>query len=175
VFKSLRENLTTLHRELGQAPPWRTMIDTMARNFESVLGPLTPAELPDAVQEKVAELARTHTTEEWLLALRRRFREDRRVKIAEGVEVVQRVHKAPGGLIRGTVETQHGKIVAVGLSGDFFFYPADRLADLERALVGTEIAGLLRTLEDYYNTNAIESPGVTPEDLAVVLGAASAR
>jgi len=175
VFKSLRENLTTLHRELGQAPPWQTMVDTLARNFESVLGPLTPAELPEVVQEKVAELARTHTTEEWLLAPRRRFREDRKVKIAEGVEVVQRVHKAPGGLIRGTVETQHRKIVAVGLSGDFFFYPAGKLADLEQALVGIKMAELQHVLEEYYHTNAIESPGVTPEDLAVALGAASAR
>jgi lipoate-protein ligase A len=175
VFKSLRENLTTLHRELGQTPSWQTMVDTLARNFGSVLGPLTPTELPDSVKEKVAELAQTHTTEEWLLAPRRRFREDRKVKIAEGVEVVQRVHKAPGGLIRGTVETQHGKIVAVGLSGDFFFYPADKLADMERALVGIKMAELPHVLEEYYRTNAIESPGLTPEDLAVALGAASAR
>jgi lipoate-protein ligase A len=175
VFKSLRENLSTLHRELGQAPPWETMTETLARNFESVLGPLTPAELPEVVREKVSELAQIYTTEEWLLRPRRRFREDRKVKIAEGVEVVQRVHKAPGGLIRGTVEAQRGEIVSVGLSGDFFFYPAEKLADLEQAVVGTKMAELLRTLEEYYHTNAIESPGVTPEDLAVALGAASAH
>jgi lipoate-protein ligase A len=151
------------------------MVDTLARNFESQLGPLTPAELPEAVQEKVAELAQIYTTENWLLRPRRRFGADRKVKIAEGVEVVQRVHKAPGGLIRGTVETQHGKIVAAGLSGDFFFYPADKLADLEQALVGTKIVELQHILEEYYHTNAIESPGVTPDDLAVALGAAGAR
>jgi lipoate-protein ligase A len=175
VFKSLRENLTTLHRELGQTPPWETMVDTLARNFESVLGPLKPAGLPEVVQEKVSELAQIYTTEEWLLRPRRHYGADRKVKIAEGVEVVQRVHKAPGGLIRGTVETQHGRIIAVGLSGDFFFYPADKLADLEQALVGTRMADSPRILEEYYHTNAIESPGVTPEDIAVALGAAIAR
>ena len=175
VFKSLRENLTTLHRELGQAPPWETMVDTLARNFESVLGPLTPAELPEVVHEKVTELAQIYTTEEWLLRPRRRFGADRKVKIAEEVEVVQRVHKAPGGLIRATIETWREQIAAVSLSGDFFFYPADSLADLERALVGTKMAELPHVLEAYYRTNAIESPGVTPEDLAMALGAASAR
>jgi lipoate-protein ligase A len=174
VFKSLRENLTTLHRELGQAPPWQTMVDTLARNFESVLGPLTLAELPEIVQEKVAELARIYTTEEWLLRRRRRFGADRKVKIAEGVEIAQRVHKAPGGLIRATVQTQHGKIVTVGLSGDFFFYPAEALVDLEQGLVGLTMAQVPDTLEEFYRVNRIDSPGLTPRDLAVALGASPA-
>jgi lipoate-protein ligase A len=172
VFKSLRENLTTLERELGQAPSWATMTATLASNFETTLGPLTPAELPQAVYDKVAELARTHTTEEWLLKPGKRFREGRKVKIAEGVEVAQRVHKAPGGLVRATVETQHGKIITVGLSGDFFFYPSDKLADLEQFLVGVTMAQVPGTLEEYYRANGIESPGMTPQDLAVALGAA---
>ncbi len=172
VFKSLRENLTTLDRELGQAPPWDTMIAALVRNFETVLGPLTPAVLPRAVHDRVAELARTHTTEEWLLKPGRRFREGRTVKIATGVEVAQRTHKALGGLIRATVETQHGQIVAVGLSGDFFFYPADKLAELEQYLVGADLAQVQGAVEEFYRVNHIESPGVTPQDLAVALGAA---
>jgi lipoate-protein ligase A len=172
VFKSLRENLTTLERELGHAPPWETMIAALARNFETVLGPLTPAKLPRIVHEKVGELAQTHTTEEWLLRPGKRSRQGRRVKIAEGVEVAQRVHKALGGLIRATVETQHGQIVAVGLSGDFFFYPSHKLADLEQCLVGATMAQVPGALEEYYRANGIESPGMTPQDLAEALGAA---
>jgi lipoate-protein ligase A len=172
VFKSLRENLTTLARELGQAPLWETMTTTLASNFETVLGPLTPAEVPEAVHEKVAELARSHTTEEWLLKPGKRFREGRKVKIADGVEVAQRVHKAPGGLIRATVETQHGHIIAASLSGDFFFYPSDRLADLEQYLVGATMAQVPGAIKEYYHISGIESPGVTPHDLAVALGAA---
>lgn len=172
VFKSLRENLTTIERELGQVPPWETMTATLARNFEAVLGPLISAELPRTVHEKVAELAQTHTTEEWLLRPGKRFREGRRVKIAQGVEVAQRVHKAPGGLIRATVETKHGQIVAVGLSGDFFFYPSHKLAGLEQSLVGATMAQVPGAIEEYYRANGIESPGMTPRDLAVALGAA---
>ena len=171
VYKSLRENLTTLERELGQAPPWDTMVSTLARNFEAVLGPLKPAELPGTVREKVAELAQTHTAEEWLLKRGKRFREGRRVKIATGVEVTRRAHKVPGGLVRATVETQHGKIVEVALSGDFFFFPAEKLGDLEQRLVGLTIEQVPGALRAYYRTNRIESPGVTPQDLALALGA----
>ncbi|MFN2217251.1 MAG: lipoyl protein ligase domain-containing protein [Anaerolineae bacterium] len=174
VFKSLRENLTTLERELGQAPPWDTMVAAVVRNLETVLGPLTPAELPQSVRDEAAELAQTHTTEEWLLKPGRHIREEGRVKIADGVEVAQRVHKAPGGLIRATVETRHGQIVAASLSGDFFFYPAEKLADLERHLAGAAIAQVPDLLQEFYRSNGIESPGMTPEDLAIVLGAASA-
>lgn len=174
VYKSLRENLGTLRRELGQVPAWETMVSTLVRNFESVLGPLTPAELPQAVHDKATELAQIYNSEDWLLAPRRRSRQERKVKIAEGVEVVQRMHKAPGGLIRTTVEMWHEKIAAVSLSGDFFFYPAERLADLEQRLVGLTMAQVSDTLEDYYRANSIESPGLTHRDLAVALGAAPA-
>jgi lipoate-protein ligase A len=173
VFKSLCENLTTLERELGEAPSWETMVDTLVRNFETALGPLTPAELPQSVRDKVAELAQTHTTEEWLLRLGRSIREEARIKIAEGVEIAQRVHKAPGGLIRATVETRHGLITAASLSGDFFFYPPEKLADLERHLAGAKIAQVPDLLDEFYRSNGIESPGMTPEDLAAVLGAES--
>jgi lipoate-protein ligase A len=172
VFKSLRENLTTLKRELGEAPEWDEMVTCLVRNFESVLGPLTPAPLPDGVADLTAQLALTHTTEEWLLKPGKRFREGRKVKIAAGVEVTQRMHKAPGGLIRASVEVQHGTIVEVGLSGDFYFYPAEKVDDLERALIGTGLAKAQETIEGFYRANQIESPGVTPSDLATALGAA---
>lgn len=175
VFKSLRENLTTLRRELGQAPAWETMTTALVRNFEVALGPLAPAPLPDAVRDEVDALAQTHTTEEWLNKPGRRIREaseaSRRVKIAEGVQVAQRVHKAPGGLIRATVETEQGRIVSAGFSGDFFFYPSDSLARLEEALAGVSLGQVRAVIEEYYSREDIESPGVTPEDLAVALGA----
>jgi hypothetical protein len=123
-----------------------------------------------AVEEKVAELTQTHTTEQWLLRPGQRVRDSRRVKIAEGVEVAQRMHKAAGGLIRATVETQQGRIMAVGFSGDFFFYPAERLADLEQALIGAEAPEVQRAIEEFYRVHQIDSPGVSPHDLAVALG-----
>jgi lipoate-protein ligase A len=170
VYKSLYENLTTLERELAQAPDWETVTSTLVHNFEAVLGPLTPTSLPPEVSQQVAKLAESRTTEDWLLRPGKRFRQGRQVKIAAEIEVTQRVHKAPGGLIRATVEMQQGQIVSLGISGDFFFYPADRLVALEEYLSGVRPEELESTIETFYRLNEIESPGVTPHDLAIALG-----
>ena len=119
-----------------------------------------------------------HTTDEWLLNRSRRSRDrtatDRKVKIAEGVEVVQRVHKAPGGLMRATIEIHRGQVSAVLLSGDFFFYPADELAGLEQRLVGTMLPDVQGVVEEFYRSHDIESPGVSPGDWSALLGATEA-
>jgi len=44
----------------------------------------------------------------------------RDVRIATGVNVVQRLHKAPGGLLRAVSEVKDGRFESVSLSGDFF-------------------------------------------------------
>jgi lipoate-protein ligase A len=172
VHKSLRENLTTLRRELGRIPSWDAMTASLARNYETVLGPLAPAALPDSARDRVTELAITRTSEEWLLRTTGRPGEGREVKIAAGVHIVQRMHKAPGGLIRATVEIQEGQIVGVALSGDFFFYPAEGLADLEDSLAGTALADVAGAVEEFYLLNDVVSPGVTPRDFAAALGTA---
>ena len=111
------------------------------------------------------------------------------VKVATGVNVRQRLYKAPGGLIRATSEVKDGKIAWVSLSGDFFFYPAQRLADLEAALIGVSVdapprredapqrredapqrrENVERAIARFYAEQGVESPGVTPADLARVL------
>ncbi len=178
VFKSMRENLTTLKRELGAVPPWSTMVDVLTRNFAAALGDLTQATLPQAVRDEAANLAQTHTTEDWLMQPGRRVRRrgeaavDREVKIAEGVKVVRRMHKAPGGLIRATVAVEQGRLTTVGLSGDFFFHPDAMLAELEARLVGEWAAEARNVIEAFYQEHEIDSPGITPEDLALILGVA---
>ena len=68
-----------------------------------------------------------------------RPQEGRTVTIRAGVQVRQKVHKAPGGLIRATTEVQDGVLVSASLSGDFFFFPPEKLGDLEAALVGVSV------------------------------------
>jgi lipoate-protein ligase A len=170
VFRSMRENLTTLHRELGEVPPWDEMIGALRRNFSVALGELTSADLPAVVQAQVAELAGTHTTDAWLRKPGNRLRSGRAVKIAEGVQVVNHMYKAPGGLIRTNLEMRNGRVSGAEISGDFFFYPAERLVDLEQHLVGVAPAEVRRAIEQFYQDFEVESPGVTPQDLAIALG-----
>ncbi len=168
VHKSLRENLSTIKRELGAVPPLEEISAALVANYEAALGPLERAELPCAVYDKMAELKKTHTTDEWLYK-RGKKREEWQVKIATGVEVSQRMYKAPGGLIRAIVETREGRIAEVSLSGDFFFYPADKLEALEAALAGVKPVAVEPTIAEFYRREGIESPGVTPTDFARAL------
>jgi lipoate-protein ligase A len=80
------------------------------------------------------------------------------------------MHKAIGGLIRVTTEVQEGAITAVSISGDFFFFPEEKLAKLETALVGVPVAEAEQAIAEFYAEHDIESPGVTPADFAKVIG-----
>ncbi len=170
IHKTIYENLSTIKRELGSAPPTDELWALMAETFGEVLGPLDEQREVDAAWRAMADqLAVEFLSDDWLFR-GRRPRDERRVKVRAGLEVVHRMYKAPGGLIRAIVELEEGIIRHAELSGDFFFYPAERLADLERALEGAPIGEAGEIIARFYETQHIESPGVTPADFVRVLG-----
>jgi lipoate-protein ligase A len=168
VHKSMRENLTTIDRELGGVPPRVSLTESLARNFEKLLGTLPRAGVDEELREEASRLEAEFLTEEWLHRIGRPTR-GRTVKIAAGVEVKHLVHKAPGGLIRGDVEIADGVISSLVVSGDFFFYPAEKLMDLSDALVGIKTKYAEETIHEFYRKHGIESPGVEPADFAKVV------
>lgn len=175
VFQSMRENLTTLKRETGRLPAWDEMAEPLIRHLESVLGPLEEAEMPQAVRDRAEALQPTFLSEEWLYKKRPQAA-GRDVKIATGVNVLQRVHKAPGGLIRATLEVTEGRLTFVSLSGDFFCYPQDAIGDLEATLEGVSLERAESVLDEFYargrgdGQGTVETPGVTVADWMKVLG-----
>ncbi len=172
VFKTLQENLSTFRRETGRVPATRVLGDTLARRYEALLGPMTFKTSPDPELVAKAEdlQAERHTTE-WLYANDRRRPDERQVKIREGVYVIQNLLKTPGGLIRVTAVNEDGRLRDVHLSGDFFFYPAEDLPELEQALDGVlaDIESVTRSVAEFYERRSVESPGVLPGDFARVL------
>lgn len=168
VYHSLRGNLTTLRRELGEVPPTTQLEELLVRRFAEVLGPLEPATLPATVRQEVERLEVALTREEWLLRRGRRLPE-RQITIAAGHHVAQHVHKAPGGLIRATVETAGERLVSVDITGDFFFYPPDLPAALSRELAGCPRHEVQAAIAAFYERTGADSPGVTPADLARAL------
>lgn len=171
VYKTIRENLSTIKREIGDAPPTDELWALMADKFAAILGPLEEQTTIDAAwRAKTDELAAEFLTDEWLFRSRRRPTE-RRVKIRAGVEVRHGVHKATGGLIRAIfqVDADEDVIQHVELSGDFFFYPAERLTDLEAALVGVRLDEVEQAVGRFYADHEVDSPGVEPLDFARVL------
>ena len=168
VHKSMMENLSTIRRELGAVPSWEEMSALLASEFARVLGPLEPAALPDGVPAMTAALWEQFSSDEWLYKKGLR-RPERAVKIAAGTEIRQRMFKAPGGLIRALFEVKDGTLGSVSLSGDFFIYPADKLGELEAALEGVAQGQVEAAIGAFYLEHGIDSPGVTPADLARVL------
>ena len=169
VYKTLQDNLSTIRRELGTAPPREELWDLLAEKFAEVLGPMEVAtEVDDEWRREADRLAGRMLSDKWLFR-RGRLQEGRAVTIRSGVQVIQRAYKAPGGLIRATVEVHEGTIASVSLSGDFFFYPAERLADLEAALIGIPLEEVEAAIARFYAEHGVESPGVTAADFAHAL------
>lgn len=171
VYKTIRDNLSTIRREIEDVPPRETLWSLMEEKFTKMLGPMKmQTTVDEAWRAKTDELAERLLRDMWLYR-KRRGRPERTVKIRAGVEVRQAMVKAPGGLIRATTEVQDGTLVSVALSGDFFFFPGEKLAELEAALVDVPLENVEQAVAAFYEEYGIESPGVTPCDFAQVLGA----
>lgn len=170
VYQTMREYLTTINRELGDDAPDRAdaeriLIDCFAETMEEEIVRDEPRadelESIDRLEEKIA-------SEEWL-HLDGLPPSGDRVKIAEGVTVVEGVHKAPGGLIRATSSIRDGAIVGIVLSGDFFFEPAEARQSLQDALVGANydedsvLNVVKRELSD------VDAPGVDAADVTAAV------
>ena len=170
IHKTLRDNLTTIQREIGEVPARDELWDMLAEEFAKLLGSFDAETTVDvAWREESDRLAARMLKDEWLHQARP-SKGGWSVKIRDGVEVHHKVHKAPGGLIRAVVEFHEGHIVNVALSGDFFFYPAEQLKDMERALTGVAAADVEAVVATFYADYGIESPGITPADFAQVIG-----
>jgi lipoate-protein ligase A len=59
----------------------------------------------------------------------------------------------------------------VHISGDFFFYPAENLPALEKSLEGVSVdpQAVSQVVEQFYAREAIESPGLQPQDFVKIL------
>lgn len=172
VFKTLYENLSTFQRETGKKPAEKELGDSLARRYEAILGKMNWK--LDVDQKLIKEcdhlLEERHTTE-WLFGNEKRKTESRNVKIREGVQVIQRMYKSPGGLIRISAINENNFLRDVHISGDFFFYPANHLSLLENALEGVQIdrEKVTQVINHFYSENSIDSPGVLPEDITKAL------
>ncbi|HEY9152265.1 MAG TPA: biotin/lipoate A/B protein ligase family protein, partial [Anaerolineales bacterium] len=172
VYKTLQENLSTMKRESGKVPSTEALALDLARRYEPLLGPLPILrEVDQELIQKANELFALMYTPEWLSSNDQRRPRLDQVKIREGVYVIQNMLKTPGGLVRITGIKDEGKLRDVHISGDFFFYPAESLPELERALNGaaSDEQNVKSLVERFYAERSIESPGLQPADFAKAL------
>ena len=166
IFQSLDQYMTTMAKELGQPPDRDAVVRLYIDQCEAALGRRIVRGEPTSKELALAaELDRQAVTDEWLYqkgGLRQVG-----VKIHQDVRVLEVAHKAPGGLIRVTARVRDGRIDDLTFSGDFTMFPSSAPAALEAALRGTALdaAAVQARLEQVYRTVAIQSPGLTADEL----------
>jgi len=173
VHKTLIDNLSTIRREIGleEAKRWDEgkLNQLMTEAFERVVGEMEPSSVEANLQAKMESLRGRMLSEAWLFKKGgRKFRRD--VKIRTGMNVVHRVHKAPGGLIRADFVLSEGKIRNVSLSGDFFFFPGVGVSRLESSLEGQPLKEIRALVTEFYGKEEVETPGVEIDDWVQVFG-----
>jgi len=173
AHKSLRDNLSTIRRELGEekASPWdeATLNNLMAKEFEKVLGPLSASDMDRELEQNMDDLRAHMMNDAWLFQKGKKWTKGRDIKIRQGTNLRHKVHKAPGGLIRADIEIIEGRLGRVSLSGDFFCYPAEAIDWLESGLNGIRFDDVETFLDSFYKEKEIETPGITIEDWLKVL------
>ena len=169
VYKTLQENLSTMKRETGSIPSTKALMLDLVQRYEPLLGKMEIVrEVDEELLKKADEMLALMYTPEWLHANDSRRPRAEQVKIREGVYVIQNMLKTPGGLLRVTAVKENEVLQDVHISGDFFFYPANLLPELENALNGipADSESVQAAVEKFYAARQIETPGVQPADIA---------
>ena len=172
IHKTLEDNLSTIRRELGleAARKWDedTLNRMMADEFAKLVGSMESRERDPQLIREMERLGKRMMTAEWLHRRGRRA-PGREVKIRAGVEVVHRMHKAAGGLVRADFMLDEGRLRDLHLSGDFFCFPPEGAGWIEEALEGCSAGAVEQTLQDLWTRLPIETPGVELSDWLAVL------
>jgi len=177
AYRTLKEYLSTASAELGREVTLDEAKRALKDGFERLLGEeLRPGSLTPEERKLMNEFRIRYMSDEWLYMpeLRRPGIAGRNLKIAEGVSIIENVHKAPGGLIRTTAKIQDERIADVLISGDFSLFPREKIGLLEQALVGCPLKkeDVLSRIKSVYSDHSLESPGIQPDDFASALLAA---
>jgi len=155
---SVRDRVTTIKRELGTTIPVSIVKNAVRRGYQEALGvefqdsKLTPEEL-----EMARELQKKYSSPEWIFGSSLEFEHET-------------VYKAPGGLIRVSLNISNNNIKEINISGDFFITPPQALKQLEKMLKDKpyNYQNIKQIVEDFYKQNII-TPGIKPTDLIVAI------
>jgi len=183
IASTLKERLTTIKREVGREFDKVYLMDLLKKNFEKNLEiELQEGTVTEEEQKILKNLQKKYLSNEWTFQTSMRHPElmqkshtitgtERVVKIAGGVYVCEGVFKAAGGLIRTTIELVDKRINDLLISGDFEFFPREKLAALEEELKGLEIEEkrITEKIEQFYQKYNIQAPGTFPKDFSKTL------
>jgi len=167
VKKTIEENLSTIRIELGKenANRWKENIlnNMMAEEFSKIVGPMTVSGKDDLPTEKMEEMRESMMNEDWLHRKGKNF-EGCIVKIKSGLEIVHKIHKATGGLIKTEFFVEDGYYREVSISGDYFCLPKESINLLESAIECSPTNGITDVITKFYCRDNFDIPGVEIDD-----------
>jgi len=167
VKSSIEENLTTIRRELreGYADRWNENMlnDMMAEEFGRLIGPMTAGRKDALLVKKMETLQETMMHDDWLHQKGKRV-DGRIVKIKSGLELVHKIHKAKGGLIRAEFFVEDGHYIDVSISGDFFCLPKNAVNRLGREIESSPVDNMPGIIRRFYSETNCELPGIDIDD-----------
>ncbi len=173
IHKTLRENLTTIRQELGfdKAAAWdeESLNGLLRQEFGKLLGGFSENQVDEQLSCMMNDLSSRMMSSDWLNQKGRKPA-GRSVKIQTGVNVVQKTHKAQGGLIRASYELRDNRLFDVSLSGDFFCYPPEAIETIESSLQGAAMDDVKHIIERVYAEKNVETTGIGISDWMAVLG-----
>jgi lipoate---protein ligase len=79
-------------------------------------------------------------------------------------------HKVAGGkLLRLQADIKNDAVIDISINGDFFIYPEEAIADIEKILAGKKIGEIEAVLQKFLNARNLEIIGFRPRDLREAL------
>jgi len=132
----MRNNLTTVKRELGVIPPKEEFCSILASKFADLLGPMTNGMVDAEINIKMRELDEQYSSDTWLFQ-RGTKQIGREIKVREGVYLFHKTFNTQKGSVEVTFEIEEDKVKKVSFSNAF---PLSRINQekLEERLIGLE-------------------------------------
>jgi len=159
-LESLRQRVTCLQWELGEAPPLETIKDALRFAFEEHFGvALRPAGLTSLEKDLYEQALGWFRSSAWIDPPKRGFRKH---------ETIQAACRTDGGLVRFTlvVNLPQKRVRQATITGDFLSFPSRGLYDLEANLRGAPLERdrLFGIVRDFFDGRKIRILGMTCDD-----------
>ena len=172
--QTLNDYMTTMAKELPEAPPREKLKELFLANCATVLGVDPIEDQPTAEESAAIDQAEKDLTDPDWINIQGRKLVALGVKISEGLHLTESMHKAPGGLIRVHLLGRDGKVAELMISGDFTCLPPDGIDKLAEELHGVKLSqeALSAAADEAMKRLNIEMPGISGDDIATAIMAA---
>ena len=157
---SVKDRVTCLKWELGEAPALADIKQAIQRGFEQCLNiRLETGGLNTEEQKRFAQKRPRFRSLGWIDSVKPRYQKR---------EAVQAAYKAPAGMVRFTlaVNLPQKRLKDVYITGDFLSFPGRALYDLEARLRGAPLdrRHLHAMIHNHFDQRRIKIPGLPFED-----------